>query len=72
MPDMLPDNWLVSDQSEQISCGGCRLTMDIWVWTKCFATYVQVIAEDEPYREPDLLDYMIYIIWASQDFMAEV
>ena len=69
MQDMLLDMWLIPDQSEQTSCGGRHRTMDIQVWTHCFATYVRVIAEDELDSVPDLLDYMINIIRASQDFM---
>ena len=69
MQDMLPDMWLIPDQSEQTSHGGCCRTMDIRVWAQCFATYIWVIAEDEPHRMPGLLDYMKNIIQASQDFM---
>jgi len=69
MQEMLPDMWLVTDQSEPTARVGRLRAMDIKVWSQCFATYVRVIAEDEPERVPDLLDYMINIIRASQDFM---
>ena len=42
--------------------------MDIKVWVQCFASYVKIVAVNEPERVADLLGYMISIIKASQDF----
>jgi len=66
MQEMLPDMWLAAENGDPPQRGSRHQVMDIRVWAQCFTTYVRVIAEDEPERVPDLLDYIINIIRASQ------
>ena len=67
MQEMLSDLWLAAVDSDPILRGSCHQV--IRVWAQCFATYMRVIAEDEADRVADLLDYMINIIRANQDFL---
>ena len=67
MYELLPDLWLQIEDTTIRSGRRCRV-MDIKVWIQCFASYVRVVAANEPERVADLLGYMINIIRASQDF----
>ena len=69
MYELLPDLWLQADDREAGTHSGkyCRV-MDVKVWAQCFASYIRVVAVNEPERVADLLGYMINIIRASQDF----
>ena len=72
MYELVPDLWLQADDREAGTRSSKRhRVMDIKVWAQCFASYIRVVAVNEPERVADLLGCMIKminIIRASQDF----
>ena len=41
---------------------------DTATWVQCFATYVGVLAGMSPEAIPELMAYLVHIVWVSQDF----
>ena len=45
-----------------------RRIQDINVWLQCFGLYVSMLAIQSPQYVPELMAYMVSILWASQEY----
>ena len=76
MAELLPECWSSFGPKESVSTPGTRFggyrrrraVTDIATWVQYFATYVSVMSTPHPQAVPELLAYLIFVLWASQDF----